>query len=140
MLISIIQEQHIDPICCRYFHFEPYSLQWQSPHRSHSIEVHGELFTSQAFIEAHQKLQDLHPEANCILPQRIVALMFWSDVMQLTHLARQSYGLYICTSETSQSMTMLNQHHIFVPMSHTSKQLASLWILMMLIIDVFALT
>ena len=83
-LISVIREQLIDPICCSHFHFEPYSLWWQPPHRTCSIEVHGELFTSQVFIEAHQKLQDSPPEANCSLPWCIVTLMFWSDTMQLT--------------------------------------------------------
>ena len=83
-LISIIQEQLINPIRCSRFRFEPYSLRWQPPHRTCSIKVHGELFTSQVFIETHLKLQDSPPEADCSLPQRIVTLMFWSDMTQLT--------------------------------------------------------
>ena len=74
----------LTPMCCNCFRFELYLLWWQPPHRTHNIAVHGELFTSQAFIEAHQNLQDSPPEANCSLPRRIVTLMFWSHTTQLT--------------------------------------------------------
>lgn len=83
-LISIIREQLTDPIRCSRFHFEPYSLRWKPPHKTRSIDVHGELYTSTTFIEAHRKLQDSPPEADCDLPRRIVALMFWSDATHLT--------------------------------------------------------
>lgn len=83
-LISIIREQLIDPIRCSRFRFEPYSLRWRPPHGTSTINVQGELYTSQVFIAAHRKLQDSPPEANCGLPRRIVALMFWSDATQLT--------------------------------------------------------
>lgn len=83
-LTSIVREHLIDPIRCNRFRFEPYSLRWRPPHRQCSIKIHGELFTSKAFIEAHRKLQDSPPEAGCSLPRRIVALMLWSDATHLT--------------------------------------------------------
>ncbi|KIJ19686.1 hypothetical protein PAXINDRAFT_69579, partial [Paxillus involutus ATCC 200175] len=65
-------------------HYEPYKLRWQPPHRAHDLRVHGELFTSAAFLEAHQNLQDSPKESGCDLLRRIVTLMFWSDATQLT--------------------------------------------------------
>jgi len=85
-LLSIICEILLDPARCRYFRFEPYSLRWKCLDGVDDIGVHGELFTSQAFIAAHHDLQSapLDPSTSCTLPQHIVALMFWSDATQLT--------------------------------------------------------
>ena len=82
--MSIIREKVLDPAHHKFFHYEPYELHWHPPHGSHDIRVHGELFTSKAFLEAHLDLQESLPEPGCNLPRRIVALMFWSDAMQLT--------------------------------------------------------
>ena len=66
-------------------HFtEPYVLHWHPPHKTHEIGVHGEFFTSEFFINAHNQLQNSPPELGCELPCCIVALMFWSDATQLT--------------------------------------------------------
>ena len=75
-----------------------------------------------------------------VCPSALSHWCFGQMRCSLLHLVRQSYGLYICTSETSWSMTMLNQHHIFVPMSCISKRSVSLCILTMWIVDIFALT
>jgi Plavaka transposase len=84
-LLSIIRETVSDPIRCRSFHFEPYSLRWKCLCRVDDIGVYGELFSSQAFITAHRDLQDVHLDStSCALPRCIVALMFWSDATQLT--------------------------------------------------------
>ena len=84
-LISIICEALSDPIRCKSFRFEPYSLRWKHSCRIDDIGVYGELFSSQAFITAHRDLQDMRIDpTGCILPRRIVALMFWSNATQLT--------------------------------------------------------
>ena len=84
-LLSIIHETLSDPIRCRSFRFEPYSLRWHRSGADDAITVYGELFSSQAFITAHRDLQDIQLDSTgCTLPRRIVALMFWSDVTQLT--------------------------------------------------------
>ncbi|KAF8834972.1 hypothetical protein BDN67DRAFT_992549 [Paxillus ammoniavirescens] len=67
------------------FHYEPYELRWQPPHREHNIRVYGELFTSNAFIEAHQKLQDSPPEPGCDLLHVVAGMMFCSNLC--THVA-----------------------------------------------------
>lgn len=83
-LTSIIRERVLDPTRHRLFHFEPYELRWRPPHKACDVGVHGELFTSKVFLDAHRALQDSVPEPGCTLPRRVVALMFWSDATHLT--------------------------------------------------------
>jgi len=83
-LVSIIREKIVGLQDPHHFHFEPYELHWQTEHRPRLIRVQGELYTSPAFAEAHQELQDSPKEAGCDLPRVIIALMFWSDATQLT--------------------------------------------------------
>ncbi|KAG2054377.1 hypothetical protein BDR06DRAFT_982438 [Suillus hirtellus] len=49
-----------------------------------SVDIQGELYTSPAFMDAHHDLLESPGEPGCDLPHVIVALMFWSDVTQLT--------------------------------------------------------
>lgn len=83
-LVSIIREKLGDPEHNRLFHYEPYELRWHRPHMKEDVRVHGELFTSDAFIQAHQRLQDSPPEPGCDLPRVVAGLMFWSDSTQLS--------------------------------------------------------
>lgn len=86
-LVSIIREKVMDRTPrAAVFHYEPYQLLWNPPGRKNikEFQVHGELYTSRAFLEAHRQLQDQAPQPGCDLPRRIVALMFWSDATQLT--------------------------------------------------------
>jgi hypothetical protein len=46
--------------------------------------VHGELYTSSAFFDAHRELQESPGEPGCNLPKVIIAMMFSSDATQLT--------------------------------------------------------
>ena len=83
-LTSVIRERVVDSRNRHAFHFEPYALHWHPPHKACEIGVHGELFTSKSFLDAHNELQSSPREPDCQLPRRIVALMFWSDATQLT--------------------------------------------------------
>lgn len=84
-IISVIQEKLTDPSHHRLFHHEPYELRWHPPHKDQENRVYGDLFTSDAFLQAHHKLQDSPPEPNCELPRIVVALMFSSDSTQLSN-------------------------------------------------------
>ncbi|KIM50225.1 hypothetical protein SCLCIDRAFT_146065, partial [Scleroderma citrinum Foug A] len=57
---------------------------WQRGGSPAPINVHGELYTSQAFLQTHKDLQQSPPEPGCNLERVVVALMFWSDATQLT--------------------------------------------------------
>ena len=83
-LVSIIREKLSNPTDAEGFHYEPYDLKWQPQASSEPIGVHGELYTSPAFLDAHRELQDLPAEPNCDLPRVVLALMFWSDATLLT--------------------------------------------------------
>lgn len=83
-LVDVIREKVSDASTAQNFHMEPYELTW-SPHLgSYQIPVHGELYTSPAFIEAHRDLQDQAGELGCNLQRVVVAMMFWSDATHLT--------------------------------------------------------
>jgi len=73
-----------------HFHFEPFELLWKPDLSSPAdgpddtaIRLYGELYTSPAFIAAHQELQHITGEPNCNLPRVVVGLMFWSDATLL---------------------------------------------------------
>jgi len=83
-LISIIRERVLDPNDHHLFHYEPYELHWRRPWNIRDTTVHGELFTSKSFLDAHCELLESPPMPRCTFPRRIVALMFWSDATQLT--------------------------------------------------------
>ena len=83
-LISVIRERITRPSVYTHLHFKPYELFWQPNVAAEPIRVHGELYTSEAFIEAHNKLQEQAPEPGCNLPRVVLSLMFASDGTQLT--------------------------------------------------------
>jgi len=83
-LVSILHKRVLDPNDHHLFHYEPYELRWRRPRNNCNITVHGELFTSKSFLDAHRELLESLPVPECTLPCRIVAFMFWSDATQLT--------------------------------------------------------
>ena len=83
-LISVIREKLKNPQHDKLFHYQPYNLIWQPRGSPTPINVHGELYTSEAFLQAHQDLQQSPPEPGCDRERVVVALMFWSDATQLT--------------------------------------------------------
>jgi hypothetical protein len=83
-LVSLIREKLSNPLHDEHFHYEPYDLFWKPNEQNDEVRVHGELYTSAAFRDAHRALQQSPGEPGCGLPRIIVGLMFWSDA---THLA-----------------------------------------------------
>jgi len=83
-LTSMIRERITQPSMQSHLHFEPYELFRQPNVATEPVRVHGELYTSDAFIKAYDKLQESPPEPECDLPRVVVGLMFASDSTQLT--------------------------------------------------------
>ena len=83
-LVSVIREKIMRPSSHPHLHFEPYELFWQPTEASKPVKAHGELYTSEAFIEAHRDLQESLGEPGCDLQRVVVGLMFASDGTQLT--------------------------------------------------------
>ena len=84
LLTSIIRERISNPSYSSQFHYEPYKLRWHPLHKEHNMQVYGKLYTSKAFIEAHQQLQELPPEPGCDLPWVVARIMLWSNSTHLT--------------------------------------------------------
>ena len=83
-LVSIIREKLSNPFHHSIHHYEPYELRWNQPNKTCDVRVHGELYTSGAFVKAQEQLLASPHEPDCDLPRSIAALMFWSDATQLT--------------------------------------------------------
>jgi len=83
-LVSVVREKLANTRDDEQFHYEPYELFWQPTETSPHIRVHGELYTSPEFIEAHRAIQEAPGEPGCNLPRVMVAMMFWSDGTELT--------------------------------------------------------
>jgi hypothetical protein len=84
-LVSVIRDKIKNRLHHPHFHYEPHELLWQPVNDREVIRVYGELYTSPAFIDAHNELQSSPKEPGCDLPRVVVALMFWSDVTHLTN-------------------------------------------------------
>ncbi|KAJ3816794.1 hypothetical protein F5880DRAFT_1618922 [Lentinula raphanica] len=85
-LLSVIKEAFAHPLALKY-HFSPFRLFHQPPGAEEPRRVHGELYTSDAFIEEHDRIQriSLPDNIECTRERVVAALMFWSDG---THLAQ----------------------------------------------------
>lgn len=83
-IISVIREKLSIEADDAHFHYEPYVLTWQPNIESREIRIHGELYASTSFENAHRNLQKSPGEPGCNLARVVVALMFWSDATHLT--------------------------------------------------------
>ena len=69
----------------KQFHLTPFKRIWRSPTTGHEQRLYDELYTSDAWNEAHDALQKQRRDDGCKLERVIAGLMFWSDA---THLAQ----------------------------------------------------
>jgi hypothetical protein len=78
-----VMKAAITDIAARRFHFSPFKRLWLPPS---GIEQRcfDEVYTSDSFLEANDKLQKQPNEPGCSLEKVVLGLMFWSDS---THLA-----------------------------------------------------
>lgn len=94
-LVDVIQEKMANPVHDRTFHYEPYELRFDSGHLPET-RVHGELYTSPAFIQAHNNLQASPAEPGCDRPRVVLGLMFSSDSTHLTSFGSASIWPLYC--------------------------------------------
>lgn len=86
-ILAVIKEAFAHPLSAKY-HLSPFRLFHQPPSSDKEYRVHGEIYTSDAFIKEHDRVQrtTLHPDdIGCTRERAVAALMFWSDS---THLAQ----------------------------------------------------
>ena len=63
-----------------WFHYEPFELWWTPSGSLSSTQVHSELYTSPAFLDTYQVVQEAPNEPGCNLEKVVFAMMFTSDV------------------------------------------------------------
>ena len=80
VFIEKIRKQHEN----QHFHYHGFEIFWKRTEHSPDIGVHGELYTSPAFLEAQREVLESPGEPGCNLPRVVVAMMFWSDSTHLT--------------------------------------------------------
>jgi hypothetical protein len=101
-LVSVIREKISRLSSYPHLHLEPYELYWQPNETSERVRVHGELYSSEAFIDAHRSLQDSPGEPGCQLPRVVVGLMFASDGTHLTAFSNAKlWPLYLALGNES---------------------------------------
>ncbi|KAJ3530305.1 hypothetical protein NMY22_g8628 [Coprinellus aureogranulatus] len=83
-LTSVIRAKLLDFGHTDNFHFVPYDLRWRPSGSESDCRVYGELYHSQAFLDAYKEIQCLPPEPEeDHLPRYVVGLMFSSDQTML---------------------------------------------------------
>jgi hypothetical protein len=76
-----------EEVAAKSFHAKPYKLFWQPDEDELPERIITELYTSDAMLHEHEKLQSQPREPGCNLETVVAAIMLWSDS---THLA--SFG------------------------------------------------
>ncbi|KAG1770606.1 hypothetical protein EV702DRAFT_977935, partial [Suillus placidus] len=83
-LVAVLREKLSNSRDNKLFHYEPYQLRWNPEHLDAEVSIHGDLYTSPVFHEAHMELQEPVGEPGCDLPRVVAGIMLWSDATQLT--------------------------------------------------------
>ncbi|KAJ7101338.1 hypothetical protein B0H15DRAFT_936529 [Mycena belliarum] len=80
----------------RFFHYTPFKQFWQPTPDETPQRIYDEIYSSPAFIEAHEKIQRQPAEPGCTLERVVVALMGWSDSTHLANFGTASlWPLYL---------------------------------------------
>jgi hypothetical protein len=80
----------------RFFHYTPFKHFWKSNPEDPAQRIYDEIYSSDAFIEAHEKIQRQPAEPNCTLERVVAALMWWSDSTHLANFGTASlWPLYL---------------------------------------------
>jgi hypothetical protein len=112
--VSVIREKLANPQDDQHFHYDPFELFWTPPDARHDVRVHGELYTSPAFLDAQRELEESPGEPDCNLPRVIVALMFWSDATHLTSFGTAKlWPAYLCFGNESKYRRCKPTCHLF---------------------------
>ena len=96
-LVDVIKTAYSD-IASTSFHYMPFKSFWKDSSTPESVpqRVYDELYSSDAMIEAHMKLQQQPPELGCTLERVIASLMLWSDSTHLANFGTASlWPLYL---------------------------------------------
>ncbi|KAJ3766797.1 hypothetical protein FB446DRAFT_708323 [Lentinula raphanica] len=85
-LLEVMKEAHSSDASSEY-HLRGYKQMWQRDDRPDPIRIHGEVYTSEAFLEMENEVLSSPAEPGCDLERVVAPIMVYSDS---THLA--SFG------------------------------------------------
>ena len=74
----------------KWFHLTPFKKLWQSPVTGCEQRVYDEVYTSDAWIHAQDKIMKQRRSDGCKLERVVAGLMFWSDSTRLTQFSHAS--------------------------------------------------
>ncbi len=123
-IIAVIRSVFEDPTASQKFHYTPFKSFWKSSTTLPAQRVHDEIYSSDAMIEAHLKLQQSPPEPGCELERVVASLMFWSDSTHLANFGTASlWPLYLFFGNQSKYLRCKPRtascHHIaYIPKVH----------------------
>ena len=89
----------------KLFQLTPFKWIWRSPVTGHEERIFDELYTSDAWNDAHDEIQKQQLGNGCKLERVITGLMFWSDVTHLTQFGSASaWPVYLFFGNQSKYM------------------------------------
>ncbi|EJD41141.1 hypothetical protein AURDEDRAFT_69087 [Auricularia subglabra TFB-10046 SS5] len=82
-IATLVREEFSKPSAAA-FHYTPFSETWANEATGKNERMYSEMFSSEAFIKAHNELQASPREPDCDLPRAIAGLCLMSDSAHLT--------------------------------------------------------
>ena len=131
---SLIKTVYSD-IASTSFHYMPFKTFWKDSSTPEMVpqRVYDELYSSNAMIEAHMKLQQQPPELGCTLEHVIASLMLWSDSTHLAKFGTASlWPLYLFFGNQSKSVRgkpkTASCHHVaYIPKVSNGYSMNFIW-------------
>jgi Plavaka transposase len=104
-LTSVIRDAFHDPLA-HLLHYSPFKLFRRNPVTKEEERLHGELYTSDAFLDEHEKLQRHGKlpldDRDCKREKVIAALMVFSDATHLTDFGNaKAWPIYLMLGNLS---------------------------------------
>jgi hypothetical protein len=104
-ITSVLHAAFADPLA-HHYHFSPFKMHRKSPVTGQDERIMGELYTSDAFLEAHEDIQRHSPvppdDADCTREKVVAAIMFSSDATHLTNFGTaKAWPIYLMLGNLS---------------------------------------
>ena len=87
-LMPVIKAAFLEPLS-KFFHLTPFKRIWKSP-SGNEQRLYDELYTSDAWNQAHDEIQKQRRTDDCKLERVIAGLMIWLDSTQLAQFGHAS--------------------------------------------------
>ena len=118
-LMSVIREKVGDTDQFKNFHTTPYQLFHGDP--TDPIRIHGELYSSDSFLEEHKKVQALSTP-DCQLEKVVLGVMLASDATQLRQFSDKTlWPVYLCFGNESKYLRSRTSAKLFEDIAYLER-------------------